>query len=319
MRLVMRAVTLKTRACAAFCVALAGLALCALGQTNADSDILQTEHVHNLSPVAGFARLALWFLAAVLLIVAGVLLFLRYRVSTNLYKVSSDEQWKDDSLEVAAERIDAEVVKEACEVVEKGPDAAELAPEAEKGPQARLFTPASGEAWREPMLKAFLGTCMKVNCLGRTWRESAARQVQVSNQPDPREAELIRRLMQRWQEFHVDPETGVFLERSSANGSERLTIISVVKDKRTLVEAAINAGFVIESLGRYLKNTDLVYQRSPREFHAPTQDELAKMTPGERESMRRIADIPDPWRAMIAGPPPRVHSRKGPERGVHAA
>jgi hypothetical protein len=300
MRPVMQFVTLRTRVCGGLCLALAGLAFCALGQTNVDSDILQTEHVHNLSPAAGYARVALWLLAAAVLIVAGVLLYLR-RVSTNLYKLSSDEQWKDDSLEVAAERIDAEVVKEACAVVEKGPEAAEPVPAPEKGPQARLFTPASGEAWREPMLKAFLGTCMKVNCLGRTWRESAARQVQVSNQPDPREAELIRRLMQRWQEFHVDPETGVFLERSSSNGHERLTIISVVKDKRTLVEASINAGFVIESLGRYLRSTDLVYRRGPREYHAPTNEELAAMTPGERESMIRIADIPDPWQAMIAG------------------
>jgi hypothetical protein len=301
MRPVMPSVTLRMRVCGSFCLALAGFVLCSLGQTNVDSDILQTEHVHNLSPAAGFARMGLWLLAAALLVVAGMVLFIRHRLATNLYKISSDEQWKDDSLEVAAEKIDAEVVKEACELVEKGPEAAELVPEPEKGPQARLFTPASGEAWREPMLKAFLGTCMKVNCLGRTWRESAARQVQVSNQPDPREAELIRRLMQRWQEFHVDPETGVFLERSSANGNERLTIISVVKDKRTLVEAAINAGFVIESLGRYLRSTDLVYKRGPREYHAPTQDDLVKMTPGERESMIRIADIPDPWQAMIAG------------------
>jgi hypothetical protein len=304
MRPEMPSVTLRIRTLGGFCLALAGFALCALGQTNVDSDILQTEHVHNLSPVAGFARLALWFLAAALLIVAGVVLFVRHRVATNLYKLSSDEQWKEDSLEDAAEKVDAETVKEACEVVEKGPQGGEVVePEAgaDQGPQARLFTPASGTAWREPMLKAFLGTCMKVNCLGRTWRESAARQVQVSNQPDPREAELIRRLMQRWQEFHVDPETGVFLERSAANGHERITIIGVVKDKRTLVEAAINAGFVIESLGRYLRSTDLVYRRAPRDYHAPTQDELTKMTPGERESMIRIPDIPDPWQAMIAG------------------
>jgi hypothetical protein len=110
-------------------------------------------------------------------------------------------------------------------------------------------------------------------------------------------------LMQRWNEFHVDPDTGVFLERSSADGKNRVSVISVIKDKRTLVEAAINAGFVIESLGRYLKNTDLVYRRGLGDYHAPTKEELAKMTPGEKESMIRITDIPDPWQAMIAGRP----------------
>ena len=151
------------------------------------------------------------------------------------------------------------------------------------------------------MLKAFLSTCIRVNCLGRTWKESAERQVQSSNQPDPREAELIRRLMQRWQQFHVEPETGVFLEHSSDAGKSRVCLIRVSKDKRTLSEAAFNAGFVIESLGRYLRNTDLVYSRSPGEYHAPTKDELSAMTPGERDSLIRIVDIPDPWQTMIGG------------------
>jgi hypothetical protein len=80
-------------------------------------------------------------------------------------------------------------------------------------------------------------------------------------------------------------------------------VISVSKDKHTLIEAAFNAGFVIESVGRYLKSTDLVYLRSLGDYHAPTQDELAAMTPGEKESMLRITEIPDPWQAMIAGKP----------------
>jgi hypothetical protein len=123
----------------------------------------------------------------------------------------------------------------------------------------------------------------------------------LSNLPDPREAELMRRLMQRWQEFHVDPDTGVFLERSSSAGNSRVCVISVIKDKRTLIEAGFNAGFVIESVGRYLRNTDLVYRRGLGHYHAPTRDELAAMTPGEKDSMMRITDIPDPWQAMIAG------------------
>jgi hypothetical protein len=162
-----------------------------------------------------------------------------------------------------------------------------------------MFTPASGTAWGESMLKAFLNACMKVNCLARTWRESAARQVNASNQCDPREAELIRRLMQRWQEFHVEPETGVFLEHSWSTGKRRVCVISVTRDKHTLVQAAFNAGFVIESVGRYLKGTDLVYQRGPGDYHAPIKDELAKMTPGEKDSLIRIKEIPDPWQAMI--------------------
>ncbi len=217
---------------------------------------------------------------------------------------------KEDSQEDAGEQVNADEVIEACEVIEKSGEPGEAAQrpaEVDHRQQERLFTPASGTAWREPMLKAFLGTCMKVNCLGRTWRESAARRVQSSDQPDPREAELIRRLMQRWQEFHVDPETGVFLERSTADGKSRVCVIRVSKDKRTLVEAAFNAGFVIESVGRYLKNTDLVYRRELGDYHAPTKEELTSMTPGEKESLMRVADIPDPWQAMIAGRP-FIHS-----------
>ena len=304
MHLLLRTVTLRMIRVGSFCMGFAGLARSVLGQTNLDADIVPTENLHNLSPVAGLLRLALWFLAAALLVIAAVLLALRYRLATNLYKASSDAQWNDDSQQDAGEQVDASEVLEACAVAEKAPQHPEATKPAAKTDhrlQARLFTPASGAAWREPMLKAFLGTCLKVNCLGRTWRESAARQVQSSNLVDPREAELLRRLMQRWQEFHVDPDSGVFLDRSSAAGNSRVCVISVIKDKRTLVEAGFNAGFVIESVGRYLKSTDLVYRRGLGEYHAPTKDELAAMTPGERDSMMRITEIPDPWQAMIAG------------------
>ncbi|MCX6923852.1 MAG: hypothetical protein NT154_11695 [Verrucomicrobia bacterium] len=304
MHLVLRTLTLRKILIGAFCIGLAGLIPSALAQTNLDADTLSTDNLSNLKRMGGFARLALWFLAAALLAIAAIMFVLRQRGATNLYKVSSDAEWQEDAQEVAGERAEASEVIEACESIEGAAlppaEAAEPVAETDQRPQARLFTPASGVAWGESMLKAFLGTCMKVNCLGRTWREFAERQVQSSNLPDPREAELIRRLMQRWQEFHVDPETGVFFDRASSAGKSRVCIISVIKDKRTLVEAAFNAGFVIESVGRYLKNTDLVYRRGLGEYHAPTKSELVAMTPGEKDSLIRITEIPDPWQAMIA-------------------
>lgn len=296
--------TLRIILAVAFWAGLAVLAQAAVADTNLDADIVPTGRAHDLSPIGAVARVVLWCLAATLLIIAGVLLALRRWTGPSFYKETSDEQWTEDSHEAAGDRVEASQVMEACEVLEKGPqpaEAAEAPAEPEPPAQERLFTPASGAAWREPMLKAFLNTCMKVNCLGRTWREAAARQAAASNLPDPREAELIRRLMQRWQEFHVDPEAGVFLDRSASAGKNRVCIIRVSKDKHTLAEAAFNAGFVVDSVGRYLKNTDLVYKRGLGDYHAPTNDELKAMTPGERESMIRITDIPDPWQAMIAG------------------
>jgi hypothetical protein len=305
MGLALHSLTLRMIQAGGFCLGLAGLLPAALGQTNLDAEIPQAASLHNLGPLAGILRLALWLLAAALLIVAAVMVGLRYRLATNLYKASADAQWNEDAQEDAGERAEASEITGACEVLEKAADpveAAERAADTLPRHQARLFTPASGVAWGEPMLRAFLGTCMKVNCLGRTWRESAARQTQSSMLSDPREAELIRRFMQRWRQFHVDAEAGVFLDRSSSAGKTRVCVISVSRDKRTVVEAAFNAGFVLESVGRYLKHTDLVYQRRLGEYHAPTKDELAAMTPGERESLMRITDIPDPWQAMIGGP-----------------
>ena len=304
MHLVRHTLTLRMVLAGGFCMGLASFVPAALGQTNVDADLVPTENLHNLSHLAGFVRYALWFLGAALLVIAAVLTGLRYRLATNLYKALTDEQWSEDAHEDAGNVFEASDVDEALEVLEKTAQPAEVAKpavETNQRPQARLFTPASGEAWGESMLKAFLGTCLKVNCLGRTWRESAARQARMSNLPDPREAELTRRLMQRWQEFHVDPETGVFLEHASSAGKSRVCIIRVSKDKRTVIEAAFNAGFVIENVGRYLKNTDLVYRQDLGDYHAPTKDELVKMTPGEKQSLIRITDIPDPWQVMIAG------------------
>ncbi len=273
--------------------------------TSLSDDPLSTEqHSPNLGRLAQPMRWVLWLLPGALLGIAVVLTKLRYRVSTNLYKTSSDEQWNQDSRSEVGEQVDAKEVIGACQAFENptGQDeAAQPVPEPAPVRQGRLFTPASGPAWSESMLEAFLRTCMKVNCLGRTWRESAARRLQTSNLPDAREAELIRKLIQRWQEFHVDPETGVFLDRSGSGGKNHVCIISVSKDKHTLVEAGLNAGFVIESLGRYLKHSDLVYRQPLGNYHAPTQDELKAMTPGERESMIPITEIPDPWQVMISG------------------
>ncbi|MGH7968582.1 MAG: hypothetical protein ACREIC_07645 [Limisphaerales bacterium] len=286
----------------ALCVGLASVVTSSLGQTN-DDDALQPQNLHNLTSLPGFLHLALWILASALLVIAVVCIAVRYRLATNLYKASSDTKWTTEAPADAGERVEATEIIGACEVLEEAGqqvDAGKPAAKTVPSPQVRLFTPASGEAWGEPMLKAFLSTCMKVNCLGRLWRESAARQVQASNSPDPREAELIRRLMQRWQEFHVDPETGVYLEHSSGMSRSRICILGVTRDKHTISGAAINAGFVIETIGRYLKGMDLVYLRGPGEYHAPTKGDLTLMTPGEKESMMRITEIPDPWQSMIA-------------------
>ena len=179
MHLVLRTVTLRMILAGGFCMGLASLVPSALGQTNLDADNLPTDNLHSVSRMAGYLRLALWFLAAALLVIAAIMFVLRSRWATNLYKAASDEQWKDDAREDAGERLDAGEVVEACAVIEKAAqpaEAGEPAAETVHQHQARLFTPASGAAWGESMLKAFLGTCMKVNCLGRTWRESAARQ-----------------------------------------------------------------------------------------------------------------------------------------------
>ncbi len=308
MRVVRRSVSLRLIRAGSLCLGIAAMVPFALGQTNLDGDFPQSENPQSLSPLSGVLRVLLWTLGGTLLGIAAVLIFLRHRVATRLYEseTASDEKWDEDAREEAgeAEATEADAAIQELEGLAEADEAAEDAAGGAPAQQARLFVPATGPAWRESMLKAFLGTCMKVNCLGRTWSESAQRQTGPSNQSDPREAELIRRLMQRWQEFHVDPETGVFLDRSSSTGESRVCIISVVKGKRTLAEAGINAGFVIDSVGRYLRNTDLVYRRESGVYHAPTKADLAAMTPGEKESLIRIREIPDPWQAMIAGSGP---------------
>lgn len=272
------------------------------GQTNLDADVLQAEKLHDLSPMAGFLWSILWFLGAVALVVAVVLIVVRQRTAASLDKCLPDVHWEEDSEQDAGERVEAVEVADACKALKSPTAPVEpigSATETVASHQERLFTPASGPTWNEAMLRAFLGTCLKVNCLGRTWRESAAGRLQSTHGADPREAELVRRFMQRWHEFHVDPEVGIYLEHSSSAERDRVCVISVSKARRTVAEAAINAGFVIESLDRYLRSTDLVQQRGVGNYHAPSKDELAAMTPGEKDSLMRITDIPDPWQAMI--------------------
>jgi hypothetical protein len=321
MHRVLHTVTLRMILIGAFCMCLPGLLTSALGQTNTEGDILPAGTVHNLAPVGGPVRWFFFFLAAALLVLVAGLAVLRYRVGSSLYKATSDVHWDSDAQADVGEQVDVTEVLGACAALVQAEQPVEApAPPAKTElpqPHGRLFTPASGTAWGESMLNAFLKACMKVNCLARTWRESGARQVHSSNQPDPREAELIRRLMQRWQEFHVDPEIGVFLEHSCSAGKHRVCVISVRKDKHTLIQAGFNAGFVIESVGRYLKSTDLVYRRGPGDYHAPIDDELAKMTPGEKDSLIRISDIPDPWQAMI-GTFNKGNERKGTPRSRFA-
>src|SRR5689334_8995655 len=205
----LHAVTLRMIRLGTCCLCLAGRVPFVLGQTNLEADIPPMDTLHNLSPVGGFARSFFFFLAAALLLLVGVWAALRYRTSPNLYQVATDAHWDTDAQADAGEKLDATEVLGACAALEHAEAPAEVAEPPVKTerpePPGRVFTPASGAAWGESMLKAFLNACVKVNCLGRTWRESAARQVQSSSLPDPREAELIRRLMQRWQEFQVEP------------------------------------------------------------------------------------------------------------------
>jgi hypothetical protein len=283
-----------------------GLIPAALGQTNVDAEIIQTANLHDLSPATGFLRMILWSFAAILLGIAVVLTALRYRVTTSLYKAVTDAQWQDDAPEQAAVPLDQEEIIEACAGIEKPAPALKAAepaaPKSAPATHVRQYTPASGPMWSESMLNAFLAACGKANCLCRAWTESAALRQQSSRQlSNPREAELIRRIKGRWHEFHVDPETGVFIERTSKSGRSRLCIISVRKEKHTIAEAGFNAGFVIESVGRYLKNTDLAYPSGQGNYHVPTRAELTAMTPGERDRMILVTEIPDPWRATIAG------------------
>lgn len=298
-----------------FVVSVCGLISSVSGQTNVDADVVQTGGVHDLSPVAGLVRKILWLFAGIILTVAGILIALRYRTSTSLYKTATDAQWKEDAWEEAGVLVEESEVREACEALEQPAPAAEAVQPAagEVAPISpqRLYTPASGPAWGESMLDAFLSSCLKANCLGRVWREEAARRnraQQVSRGlPDPREAELIRKLKARWHEFHVDPEHGIFADHGAGRGRLRVCLIEVTREKHAVTEAALNAGFVIESVGRYLKSSDVVYPGGLGHYHAPGRKELEELPAEQKQRVLPLKSIPDPWQAMIAG-------EDGPER-----
>src|SRR5512140_3048150 len=110
---------LRTTLKFAILLVVAALVNSVLGQTNVEADLLQTEHAHNLRPASGIVRMLLWSLAAALLVIGMILVALRYRVATNLYKVSSDAQWNEDSEQDAGERVDVEEVVGACAVLEE--------------------------------------------------------------------------------------------------------------------------------------------------------------------------------------------------------
>ena len=284
-------------------------ACCAFGQASAEPDSLDTGGLHNLTPVARVLRTMLWSFAGILLLIAAVVTVLRRRVSPSLYQSATDEQWQEDAGEEAAAQVTEDEVVEACEDFGKpssaDDDAKPTTPQTPPPKQSRLYTPASGPAWDEPMLNAFLGSCLKANSLTRPWRDEAARRQQVQKTsarlPDPREAEFIRKLKVRWQEFHVDPENGIFIEHViGSSGPSRLCIIRVSRQKHTVTRAELNAGFVLETVGRYLKSSDLAYPAEPACYQVPSAHELAAMSVEEKKRLLQLKQIPEPWQAMVA-------------------
>jgi hypothetical protein len=279
-------------------------------QTNADPDIVPTRVSYNLTPVAKVARMVLWSVGAILLVIAAVVLILRHAVKPSLYKTVTDEHWQDDAVEEAAVVVGESEVLEACADFKKGVQAVYTvkpsAPEVVEETKPRLYTPASGPEWTEPMLNAFISSCLKANCLGHTWQEEAAyrpqEQPKSGRLPDPREGEFIRKLKARWQEFEVDPDSGIFVEHA-IGGSDKshVCIIEVQREKHAVTWAALNAGFVIDSLGRYLMRSDQVYPTRPGYYHAPDEREMAALAPEQKKYLIRVKNIPDPWKAMIGG------------------
>jgi hypothetical protein len=282
------------------------LASSALAQTNTDPDLVQPGRVVNLSPIAKVLRPTLWALGGVLFLIAAVVIVYRHRVNPTLYSTVADAHWQDDSVEEKGSQLDENQVQEAViDFLEPAPTGDGAPSEPDRDVHSRLYTPATGPAWREPKLNAYLSACLKANCLGRAWQEEAARR--QPNQPasrrvaDPREAEFIRKLKARWQELHVDPEFGIFVDRVAAGSDRsRLCLIQVSREKHAITSAALNAGFVIESVGRYLKGSDVVHPTEPGFFHAPNQQELTALSDEEKKRVLRLKNIPEPWEAMIA-------------------
>ncbi len=295
----------------AFCLPLMSSAA---DQTNAEPDMLRLSGAYNLSPLARVLPKIFLGFGSTLLVVGGTLAVLRYRLKTNLYKAVTDANWQDDAHEEAAILVDEDKGAEAC--ADFGKPAPEenretaAAQEPVGDDHARIYTPASGPAWREPLLEAFLCSCLKASCLGRAWHDEAARaqpDQSASRRPlDPRSAEFIRRLKARWHEFHVDPDQGIFVEHC-LGGSERsrVCVIEVAREKHTVTHAALNAGIVIESVGRYLKSSDVAYPTGVGYYHAPDNQERTGLSPEQRKGLLRLKNIPNPWEVMIAGPVPK--------------
>jgi hypothetical protein len=329
----------------------------ALGQTNAETEVIPTRVPVNLTPVARIVRVILWSFAGILLAIAAAAAVFRYFIKPGAEKAAQDPHWQDDAQEEAAPKVGETEVLEACADFQKGAQAAYTVNPAEPEPQVveekktRLYTPASGPAWTEPMLNAFIASCLKANCLGRAWQEevaerSASPKSEIRNpkevrspkpeartgkadaagedipaagqQPtpsrrflDPREAELLRKLKARWHELEVDPDSGIFLEHVvEGSAKSHVCIIEVSREKHKVTHAALNAGFVVESLGRYLMSSDQVYPTRPGCYHAPDARELAFLAPEQKKYMIRVKNIPDPWKAMIGGLGSNVKSGK---------
>jgi hypothetical protein len=286
------------------------LAAAVLGQTNADTDLLQTDASRNLKPVAGVLRTVLWLFGSTLLAIALVVTFLRRRVNPSLYHTATDAHWAEEAAQEAAVPVEESEFSAACDEVGKAKPAEEENEPAEsetiKHNHTRVYTPASGPAWTEGKLNAFVSSCLKANCLGRAWLEEAARrqpewQASVRLQ-DPREAEFMRKLKARWHEFHVDPESGIFVDHvPSGSGPSRVCVIEVSREKHAVTQAALNAGFLIESLGRYLKSSDMVYASGVGHYHAPNGQELTTLPDETKKRLVQLRKIPEPWQAMIAG------------------
>jgi hypothetical protein len=292
----------------------------AMGQTNAEPELAPTGVLYNLTPVAKAARIVLWSVASVFLVIAAAVLVLRHMVKPSFYKAVTDTHWQEDAQQEAGVVVGESEVLEACADFKAGTQEASTAKpsvlEAVEEKKPRLYTPASGPEWTEPMLNAFIASCLRANCLGRAWQEEAAYRVARDSMPpeaqreqpsrrlpDPREAEFLRKLKVRWQEFEVDPDTGIFVEHAAAgSGKSHVCILEVAREKHKVARAALNAGFVIESLGRYLMASDQVYPTRPGYYHAPDGRELAALAPEQKQHLIRVKNIPDPWKAMIGGP-----------------
>jgi hypothetical protein len=306
-----------------FLISVGGLVATALGQTNVEVDPVQRSQLHDLSPVAGLLWKMLLLFGGIILAVAAVLTALRYRTSTNLYKVATDEQWKEDAWDEAGVIVEEGEISEACENLEHPASAAEADQPAAAEPPGisheRLFTPASGPAWGEPMVNAFLSACLKANSLGRVWRENAASRNRAPpvarGSPDPCEAELIRKFKARWHEFHVDPDNGIFIDRGAGQARTRVCLIGVTREKRAVTEAVLNSGFVIDSLDKYLRSSVKVSPSGIGKYHAVTRTEFEALPAEEQRRALPLKQIPDPWQSMIAGAErPKIH----PEPQKHA-